>query len=624
MSNRKTLTKEQRQQVYEKYNGHCAYCGCELEYKDMQVDHLIPLRNWDGSKTEDELWHMNNLMPSCRLCNHYKRGNSLEIFREQIEKIPFKLNRDNYIYKVGVKYGIIMPKECKILFYFEKLYEEKKFKEIYNINDKDKIIEEIAKFITCENSQWIGTATRLITDAKIETKPNVLMRILNENSMLLLDKFGIKIEKKRNHDKRLLKLEFIRNKSDEKENNIISVKGIFEIPKATNEEISNMTTGEKIKYYRKQKRLSQTELAKKIDCSRGYIWEIENNKHKLNSSKGINTVQKIANALDISVIQLYDLEIKNPTTPFILPDEEIGNMTIGEKIKYYREQKGLLQRDLAKLCEINYSSLSSYETNKTIPTYRVITKIATALNIRVEDIIDISQITDEEISNMSIGEKIKYYREQKGFSQMELGLYSGINNKTISSYETNRQSPHSNNLTKIANALDISITQLYDLKIENQQYISDEEINSMSIGEILRYYRNLNKLTQDELAKLCGISGEIIYSYETEKVEPFRITVNKIAQILDVNINQFIGTKQFVDDKGLEKMTFGEKIRYCREKKGLSQSDLAQAIGVSRSTIYDIEKDKRSINISSRRNKSILFNIKKILNIDINMLIEGR
>lgn len=29
-----------RHAVYAKYNGHCAYCGCEIDYKDMQVDHI--------------------------------------------------------------------------------------------------------------------------------------------------------------------------------------------------------------------------------------------------------------------------------------------------------------------------------------------------------------------------------------------------------------------------------------------------------------------------------------------------------------------------------------------------------------------------------------------------------
>ena len=119
MSKRKILSPEQRHQIYKKYDGRCAYCGCEIEYKDMQVDHLIPLRNWDGSHTEEELWSIENLMPSCRQCNHYKRANTLQDFREAIEQIPFKLNRDSCIYRIGIKYGMIEIKEHPVLFYFE-------------------------------------------------------------------------------------------------------------------------------------------------------------------------------------------------------------------------------------------------------------------------------------------------------------------------------------------------------------------------------------------------------------------------------------------------------------------------------------------------------------------------
>lgn len=32
---RKPIPKKIREQVYQKYNGHCAYCGCELDYKEL-------------------------------------------------------------------------------------------------------------------------------------------------------------------------------------------------------------------------------------------------------------------------------------------------------------------------------------------------------------------------------------------------------------------------------------------------------------------------------------------------------------------------------------------------------------------------------------------------------------
>lgn len=86
------ISKSKREAVYRKYNGHCAYCGREISYKDMQVDHFQPLRAWgiEDAGTDD----LDNLMPSCRMCNHYKRANSLETFRRYIAEIPRKL-REN-------------------------------------------------------------------------------------------------------------------------------------------------------------------------------------------------------------------------------------------------------------------------------------------------------------------------------------------------------------------------------------------------------------------------------------------------------------------------------------------------------------------------------------------------
>lgn len=110
------INKETRNKVYMKYLGRCAYCGKEIAYKDMQVDHLIPLNGYKEQGTDD----FDNLMPSCRRCNHYKRANTIEGFRKLIEEIPSKLMRDNYIFKVGVDYGFFEPRNRKVQFYYEK------------------------------------------------------------------------------------------------------------------------------------------------------------------------------------------------------------------------------------------------------------------------------------------------------------------------------------------------------------------------------------------------------------------------------------------------------------------------------------------------------------------------
>lgn len=116
----KAIPKKIRLEVYNKYGGYCAYCGKAIDYKDMQLDHMIPRQRERFKKyTEEEIECFENYMPSCRRCNHYKRAHSIETFRKMIEEIPKKLFRDSYIYKIGLDYNLIKPQEHKIKFYYE-------------------------------------------------------------------------------------------------------------------------------------------------------------------------------------------------------------------------------------------------------------------------------------------------------------------------------------------------------------------------------------------------------------------------------------------------------------------------------------------------------------------------
>jgi hypothetical protein len=114
------MTKTERMQVYQKYGGRCAYCGREIEHKDMQVDHLIPKGRW---YVGPEIESIQNYMPSCRRCNHYKRAHSLETFRGMLLTLHERV-RDIYICKVAEDYGIIKVQEWEGVFWFER--EDKK------------------------------------------------------------------------------------------------------------------------------------------------------------------------------------------------------------------------------------------------------------------------------------------------------------------------------------------------------------------------------------------------------------------------------------------------------------------------------------------------------------------
>ena len=102
-----------RQKVYDKYNGHCAYCGKAITIKDMQVDHILSKRN---GGTND----IANLNPSCRLCNHYKRAYSIESFRDFALGGLIKRLMKIYIFRVALDYDMISINGWDNKFYFEK------------------------------------------------------------------------------------------------------------------------------------------------------------------------------------------------------------------------------------------------------------------------------------------------------------------------------------------------------------------------------------------------------------------------------------------------------------------------------------------------------------------------
>lgn len=117
--NRRKLSKQERMTVYEKMQGHCAYCGCELKYEDMQVDHVIPLNGWKEQGTDT----LDNMLPACRSCNAYKHRMPVEAFRKMVENMPRTLMRDCTTYRNAVRFGLVTPNEHPVVFYFERIGE---------------------------------------------------------------------------------------------------------------------------------------------------------------------------------------------------------------------------------------------------------------------------------------------------------------------------------------------------------------------------------------------------------------------------------------------------------------------------------------------------------------------
>lgn len=139
-----------RELVYNKYGGHCAYCGKKIDIKDMQIDHFIPiLRGWSdeyikaaNSREDYELWtkilkdegkpvpsyddykitrgkdDISNYMPACRSCNFRKGMSDIETFRKEIGLQAERLMA-TFQGRMSAAYGLVEYKPHEIRFYFE-------------------------------------------------------------------------------------------------------------------------------------------------------------------------------------------------------------------------------------------------------------------------------------------------------------------------------------------------------------------------------------------------------------------------------------------------------------------------------------------------------------------------
>lgn len=137
------MKKSIRQQVFDKYNGLCAYTGKPLG-DDWQIDHMTSrhvhqYQTYGKCATVEEIKEqlkrvddIDNLLPTIKIINHYKRSLDLEGFRhymigfhKRLKKLPKKTiiyetqRRKEYMFKIAELFGITPEKPFEGKFYFE-------------------------------------------------------------------------------------------------------------------------------------------------------------------------------------------------------------------------------------------------------------------------------------------------------------------------------------------------------------------------------------------------------------------------------------------------------------------------------------------------------------------------
>lgn len=108
------------------------------------------------------------------------------------------------------------------------------------------------------------------------------------------------------------------------------------------------------------------------------------------------------------------------------------------------------------------------------------------------------------------GENVKTLRKQKGFSQEELAARLHVVRQTISKWEKNLSVPDAGTLIRLAEILEVPVSELLGAKIENEKTASDVAEQLSRINEQLaiknRRSRRIWKIVAIILAAIAFIN----------------------------------------------------------------------------------------------------------------------
>lgn len=197
-------------------------------------------------------------------------------------------------------------------------------------------------------------------------------------------------------------------------------------------------------------------------------------------------------------------------------------MMIGEKIKAFRKNKSLSQKQLADKLHLSEITVRRYEKGINVPTIETVNKIAEALDVSINELLGSKTTTN------NIGTKIVSAQTINNISHEELAERTGIDEKYLRIIKSNQVNPTNEELNKIASVLDYPLSYFTENLSENiNNEIIKDKYNPVELQIEFGIYKE--EMTREQLYAL-------IYYYQNkvailEKKE--LATTKKLETLID-------------------------------------------------------------------------------------------
>ncbi len=213
-------------------------------------------------------------------------------------------------------------------------------------------------------------------------------------------------------------------------------------------------------------------------------------------------------------------------------------LTIGKNIKRQLIKEQLTQYELARRIHCSNSTIHRYIYGEIVPNFRVLFKIAEALDCTVDELLTEKDETiieqKDETIELIFKTNVKYYLLKSGMNKKDLAEKLEVSKATISRYikdGCNRKKI----AYKLANALNCSYEELFEEKKER----SKENITKKVSNNLLKLL-NANDITVEDLAERTGIKADTISNYIMTYKFPSARALSLIAKALDCKTEELL------------------------------------------------------------------------------------
>lgn len=191
---------------------------------------------------------------------------------------------------------------------------------------------------------------------------------------------------------------------------------------------------------------------------------------------------------------------------------------------------------------------------------------------------------------MTIGQKIKYLRTQMGITQNALASLAGVHPVTIRKYETDKMKPQAAQLSKLADALQVSVNALMESNFNSFQLKTHGDLMSIIIVLYRSKVITINGLRGEDgfiTAETISIQMNPIFSYLFDVVND--------SSHFDLD-NILFSIKNPIIRSSLQKL---EKIYFISDHEhSILASDSSEE---QKATVEDIDQIKEKVELELQR-----------------------